>query len=1006
MKTIILFCAFFTLLAASLHAQTPTPTPTPISSEQRIDRQQLDSLPVRDRSVLQLLQVLPGFAGDFDFTAFNNFAAGGRRRTSLNFEHDGVQLVNSGSNLNILYTPSLESLQEVTVLPQTAADRGRSSGASVLFTTRRGGDQYRFSLFEYVRNDAFNANNFFSNRSGLERPKLRSHNFGGTAGGPVPFLENTRFFFSSDHRRHAGPERVRISTVPTAAERSGDLSGRLGALLYRTPGGSVTTTAGGNTPLMVAATNGGFIHVRQNQVFAADGRAYAGNMIPAADIDPRSAALLARIPLPNGEGGRYTFSLPNTQHGAQETLRIDHSFNNRNSISGRFTQDHFNDRREDFVGAGSMIPGMAPQKQNASGHSLMLNYSAALTNSFSNRFELLAGTQTFSYKFDGFGRKDNFPGFTELFPANPGNIIPTITVPGLPMIGAEQSADHKYRSFGFRDHATYAVGDHTLKFGAEVVWENSKNLQPFLDDTAGSYRFDRQQTAAFSQTGDALGSFLLGRAFSYTEQELPQISHFRHGRKTSFLQDEWRLRDNLTLLLGLRYQYFAPPVEKNGLSGSFDPALYDRAAVVCATPACSTFSTATDPNNGIRMAEPGNSVIRADKNNVSPRVGLAFAPDSRTVIRAGYGLYYDQPVMYLAERAMLAVPSFNRAVSYTSTPGSVITFDRPDGGAPPSTLAARNLFAVDPDLKTPEFHLYSAGLERELFPGASLQLEYFGSRGTNLIRPRDINFVTPVEVAAAPGRHLNSLRPFLGYGTITNYESTAKSRHNALYSVFKYNSGGLHLTAAYTYSNFKTDASTEVDQTDEPQNPYDMAGEYAESRLNRPHAFAATYIYRFPRRNFSNKAARALLNGFEVAGITELASGFPVPRATANTQGGRIGLYPNLVGDPSPRGQVHPSTGLPYIFNPAAFTPAAEGEFGNAPRSFARLPYRFNTNLAISKRIGINERVNLQLRAEAFNAFNRQQFTAADTLVDNMSFGLPTATAAPRELQFGVRLNF
>jgi hypothetical protein len=148
------------------------------------------------------------------------------------------------------------------------------------------------------------------------------------------------------------------------------------------------------------------------------------------------------------------------------------------------------------------------------------------------------------------------------------------------------------------------------------------------------------------------------------------------------------------------------------------------------------------------------------------------------------------------------------------------------------------------------------------------------------------------------------------------------------------------------------------------------------------------------------------LNGFEVAGITELASGLPLRPVTVSTNGGRIGLYPNLIGSPAASGQLDPGTGLPFLFNPASFTPADLGTFGNAPRFIGRLPFRFNTNLALSRNIVFNERISLRLRAESSNVFNRTQFTAAGTQFGFFQFGVPTAAAPPRQMQFGARLNF
>jgi hypothetical protein len=313
-----------------------------------------------------------------------------------------------------------------------------------------------------------------------------------------------------------------------------------------------------------------------------------------------------------------------------------------------------------------------------------------------------------------------------------------------------------------------------------------------------------------------------------------------------------------------------------------------------------------------------------------------------------------------------------------------------------------------------------------------MDIAYVGTKGDHLIRRRNINFQEPDDIVAVGTALAGRLRPFLGYAAITYIETSAKSRYHGLLSSFTYRFGnGFQLTTAYTFSKNLTDATNDRDPVDDPQNPFDVRPEYAEARTSRPHIFSASYVYELPFFTRSpERWKRLLLGGFQISGITNLESGAPVPRAIiSDTLGGQRGLYPNLAGDPNGglAGTIDPATGLPFIFDPTAFTVPANGTYGNAPRSFARLPGRNQTNLSLVKNMYFNSERNfyLQLRAEAFNLFNHTQFnstgftgTAGATgtqlpvaanpndLSTYGGFGKPSGTRPPREFQFAFKLYF
>jgi hypothetical protein len=295
------------------------------------------------------------------------------------------------------------------------------------------------------------------------------------------------------------------------------------------------------------------------------------------------------------------------------------------------------------------------------------------------------------------------------------------------------------------------------------------------------------------------------------------------------------------------------------------------------------------------------------------------------------------------------------------------------------------------------------------------EISYVGTKGDHLIRPVDINYPSPADVNRVGLANANTVRPFLGYRRIQYRETSAKSRYHGLLSSMTYRfATGVSLTAAYTFSKNLTDSTNDRDAVDLPQDPQNLRAEYAEARTSRPHIFSASYVYEFPFfRKDPNPWKRGFLSGWEISGITDISSGQPVARVVsgASNVAATIGQYPNVVSDPNSgrAGTIDPVSGLPFIFDPSAFRAPLAGTYGNAPRAFARLFGRNQTNLSLIKNIYFDreDRVKLQLRAEAFNVFNHTQFTGVGTtLTTTSTFGLPTGARLPREFQFGAKIVF
>ncbi len=1057
-----------------------------------INNKQIVEIPLNNRDFTKLLELVPGVSSDLTdetslgLTNRTSVSINGMRRNGVNYLVDGVNNTDGGSNITLLSTPTVDSIKEFKVLTSNfTAEVGRSGSGTVTLVTKGGSNQYRFSLYEFVRNDAFNANTFFNNRRGrnadgtpvADVPRLRYNTFGGTFSGPLPFLNfgegvpffssgknKTFFFYSQDFRRISRATTTSTTLVPSVAERTGDFSARLGSNLCLTTAATPTSGVCGGTfvtPVFVTDTTGASVPARQNQLFNAAGRAYAGNIISPGDINPVSRALLGLYPLPNSGTNSFIYNAIGIQNTRQEVIRIDHNFNANNSIFGRYTHDLNETQEPGGLFNGILLPNVATTNTKVPGQLLAISMTSVLSPSMTNEIAYNFSENHITAELIGRGRLSDYnlslgTGLGFAFPENKNNAIPSISIPGITFAGSTQGYDILYRSQVIRDNFTYVRGRHVMKLGAEIAYElKNENAS---NNTQGQFTFDGlqtrgsvinptnpAQTIALGATGIGLGSFLTGRANSYLEDEFDITFNLRLGRREFYVQDTFRLLPNLTLDFGVRYQYYQPATDKNNVLSTFDPSLYSAARVpTCANATCTSLLRNTgDPLNGIRVAGINSrfddTIVKADKNNFSPRVGLAYSPNfkngilnkifgdpGKSVIRAGYGFYYDQVATFLYQDPTTPNRPYNNRATYTSTTTNVVTFSNPTAGAL-GNLPIIALGGINPDLKTPEIQQYSVGLQRELFKNAVIDISYVGTKGDFLLRRRDINFVEPSKffdpvALAAVGcaasnlgttNCLNLLRPYRGYGAITYIETAARSRYNGLLSSFTYRfAKGSTLTASYTFSKNLTDFTNDRDAVDAPQNPYNTNAEYAEARTSRPHIFSASYVYEIPFfRKLENRFLRAILDGYQISGITNLESGPPVSRvlATSNS-GGLRGNRSQLVGNPTGglAGTIDPVSGLPFIYDPNAFANPAAGTFGNSGRAIFRLPGRKQTNLAISRYIYLDRDKNryLQLRFESFNVFNTTQFLGVDNQIGFTTSGLPTSTRLPREFQFAAKFNF
>jgi hypothetical protein len=1031
-----------------------------------VENRRVVEMPLNNRNFMQLLTLVPGVTSSgtseigVGLTNVVDFSINGTRRNSINFLVDGVTNTDVGSNITLLAVPTVDSIQEFRVITSVpTAEFGRSGGGVVNIITRGGGRDFHGTLYEFARNDRFNANSFFNNANGTfgpndatvlaglatagqprtPRPKLRYNNPGYLVSGPVviPGLYNrerdkTFFLFSQEFRRIIkAPSLASAITVPSLLERQGNFSET------------------GNLPIFDPLT----------------GTQFAGNIIPQARLNPAAVALLSLYPLPNipsttaGRApNRFAVITPNIQNTRQETVRVDHNFNSTQRLTGRYTRDLSQTRELGGLFFGATIPDVATTDTSVPGDVLAISLTSSFGPTIVNEATFsFSGNKINTTLVGRYNGTDVTVPNSELFAENNSALPPILNITGQPTIGSGQLFNVKYRNWNPKDNVTVIRGQHTIKFGGDVSFESKD--ENAANATQGTYLFSGAATRVSSSSGIGLADFLLGRATSsaaqaaYTEPQRDVTVHLRFGRTEFYAQDTWKIRPNFQLDYGLRYYRYRQAFDKNDVLATFLPEFYNSAKTpACANVSCSLFTTSTfDTTNGFAYAgvnSPyGRRIQQPEKNDWAPRIGFSWDPwsNGRTVLRGGYGVYYDQALVGIIEQNSFTTPPFNNSQTVAGTFASPVPFGNP--GSPTTSTTRGNLGTVNATTApfvTPIIQQWSLTWQQEPFRNAVFEVGYAGSAGNHLIRPVDINAPTPAEILAAakgvagcdpalsasnnPANCINLARPFRGFGAITDRQTTATSRYHGLISSFRMRaSRGLTAQVAYTWSKSITDATNDRDAIDVPQIRTDFRLERAVSRLDRTHVFVASYVYEVPtfKSGFAGTTAgRLLLSGWELAGITTAQTGLPLNRVVqGSTTVPARGTRPNLVSDPTQNIPVNPNGGIPYAFNPFAFQTTLSGQIGNSPRSPFRFPSQFFTDLNVTKNLHFSERYRLQLRAEFFNIFNHTIFndvfqTIPDRLPTDPAFGSIQNLAAvtqfgqffstrdPRQIQLGVKFNF
>ena len=924
-----------------------------------IENRFVSGLPLDGRNFLELSLLVPGAVpaapgsaasvrGDF---AFN---VNGGREGANNFLLDGAYNIDPKLN-TFAIQPPVDAIQEFEILSGTYdASFGRNGGAQVNVILNSGSNLFHGTIYEFHRNGALDARNFFA-PSGEPAPPYRRNQFGFSLGGPI--VKNQTFFFVDYEGGRVHEGITRLTNVPTLEERSGDFSRSL--------------------------------FPKPNDPFT--GQAFPGGRIPRERLSPVGLAMADLYPEPNRSTPfqNYVSSPSLRDRSDQFDLRLDHSIASSGDLFFRYS---FGDRDlfEPFSGPTfSAVPGFGtdiPRRaQNVVvGHTLVM--SPNLVNQAQSAFSRVS-TGAFH---ENMGNSLNHSlGLPELSANRRDFGLSFTTVSGFSPLGDEfNNPQHSAtNTFQILDNATYAHGRHLLKLGFEfrAVQQNA-----FRDvQSRGFLTFSDQ--AGIS--GNALADLLLGFPFLSGGARLDNHQHLRTESYNFFLHDSYRASPSLSLSAGIRYEYNSPPVDTDDRANIYDPG---------------SLSLVQVGTQGV-----ARSGYEADNNNWAPRLGLAWALGSErtTVLRAGYGLYFDQSALAPGEGLYFNAPFFDFRLFF-SLPGLPLTLNDPFPSFFPFSLPMSAL-SFQPDLRTAYMQHWNLGWQQQLGQNRVFEAAYVGSKGTKLLTARDIN-------QPRPSPQLPNPRPVLQFDDINMLESRANSTYHGLQLRFHQRlNRGFSILSSYTWSKSLDDASNFFSSAGDPNFPQDsfnVRAERGRSNFDVGHRLSVSYSYQLPVGRDHRLLGDAgwlssLLTGWQTFGILTLQSGRPftvtlLPEIdNSNTGRSILGFgandRPDLVGDPRLS-----DSGPDRWFNAGAFAIPPRGNFGTSGRNILEGPGFQNLNASLIKHSDIGEDLDLEFRFEVFNLFNHPNFNLPDIFLGSPTFGRILSAQNPRHLQFGLKLLF
>jgi hypothetical protein len=955
---------------------------------QVIGTQPINQLPLNGRNFAQLAILAPGVTG-LSYSPAATIGSGVRpdelRPGGTTIEANGARDSNNKVMLDgiddtemvaqtFIVRPSVEGLQEFRVVTNNAgAEFDRGAGAIVVTSTRSGSNQFRGALFEFLRNSAVDAKNFFD-RPNAPIPPYRLNDFGARLGGPI--IHNKTFFFVNYEGYYEAQGQTIVATVPTLAMRSGNFAG-LGTIYDPTstqPAGSTYT----RTP-------------------------FPNNIIPSQFFDPIAYQLVNLYPLPQSSAlaNNYVSQPLKTTQNNRGDVRIDHQITSNQNFFARYSIDDaqiVNPNTFNNVIGGNENQFAGPD--SVRGQNGVLAYTKILTPNV-----------VADYRF-GFTKFTDFllpatltsPVFALISGRNPGDpSAPIISPSGYAGLGDSRSMplirlEHMFENIA---DLSWQHGTHAIKVGVDLRHYLISDSSPPSQSPFGRFNFDNTITdnpASPSGTGNVIASMLLGYP-STTARDffLPGVAHVLTNQLGYFVTDTWRVGRKLTLNIGVHYEIDTPPHERDNYWANFNLA---NGAILLA-----------GKNSGATAG------VNTDYTSIGPRFGFAYQADSKTVLRGGYGIFYDPQLG--AGTILRQQRQWPFDLIYTITPGSLYPQNKVSQGfvrlsdLPAGTFSQPfgTLKGIPFNFRNADIQQFNFGVQRQLTNTSSLAVTYVGALG------RHLTWAYPADQPAPGPGNIQARRPFNylypNVSTITMIESTGASEYNSMQVTYeKRFSKGFGFTANYVWSHSMDNAPYDGGADGPvPQDPTNRNADWASSDNDARHRLNLYGSYELPfgpAKSFWNGNSiwsRYLAGGWQINAISVLQSGYP--------------YTVTVTGSPTNTGATDRANVVPGVsttsvnqsvnnwFNVQAFSIPTPYNWGNSGRNLLRGPDTVNLDVTAEKRIPIRESREVDFRAEFFNVLNHPQFTLPASTLGSAGVGTITATARPaRQIQFAVKILF
>lgn len=937
-----------TVEAAMATVGTEAPTMgTIVTSQQAVE------LPLNGRSFLQLAAISTGVSspgtaqGESVSTAYSRrpstaISISGQREYTTDYRFDGIP------SKDRVYGPvgmqfDVDAVAEFNIQRGYApADTGVSGRINLV--TKSGTNEYHGSAWEFVRNDIFDARNFFA----AEKLPLRRNQFGASVGGPI--LQNKLFFFGDYEGLRLRQSTPSLGRVPDPQTLQGNF--------------------GGLAPVIDPQT----------------GAPFPGNVIPESRISRFAQNYRQFIPAPNAAGEQNrSIATRLLQDDNKYNGRIDYAFSSNDMLFGRYTHVNSEVTNEAFAPLGGTQSPL--RARNA-----VVGWTHIFGPRVLNDFRVgLNRTLNFPYLPQGAESNPNFRelfGFTNLNELPQCNGLPAVSLLGFNSLGSQSLCIALTNNdYHFIENLSVVRGRHRLSFGAEIT-------RVFMRQVVAVWG---QGTLTFSgqYSGNPVADFLLGTPNIATGQDYSRIPDRRATWQSYYINDEYRLNRQLTLSLGLRYDYFQPLAEDAHRLVSFDPFVPGGGFL---------YEEGSGLENLGRIGPKG--LFFPDRNNFAPRVGIAWGPTDNFAIRSSYGIFYQEPGGNRLNTQQTGPPFVNT----TSLTGerTVPTIDLDAGNifprqGPPFRTPGVSSFGYDPNARTPYLQVWTFSVQKSLPFGIFTEAAYIGSKGTKLDKLDDINVAHTPPPPGFTGT-LQSRRPFPDFGFVLYGENRANSSYNSLQLTVRKNlSHGLMFLTNYTYGK-----SLDWDSFDSKGCRCYIPGASGKARsvFDQRHRGVFSWTYQFPTPSSGSTAMRLLAGGWQLTGITTLQSGFPFHALTGRDYSNRLTTFGSL-----PlricNGNLSPSQRRPERwFDTSCFIPPPENTLGNSGWHVLDSDGVINQDLGIIKHFPIREQVNVEFRTEFFNLFNHPNFRVPNNTVENPLFGRVLGALDGRIIQFGARVQW